>query len=155
MTSKATTVAQYLKELPEDRRSAITAIRETILKNLDKGFQENMQYGMIGYSVPHSIYPGGYHCDPKQPLPFAGIGSQKNGISIHLLCIYFDQELASWFKSEWIKTGKKLDMGKGCVRVKSLDEIPLALLGKAIKKMKLKSFLAQYEALKPKKKQRA
>lgn len=145
MTSKATTVAQYIKELPDDRREAVKAIRDTIVKNLDKGFQETMQYGMIGYSVPHKIYPAGYHCDPKQPLPFAGIGNQKNHIGIYLFCIYADEELTRWFVDEWKKTGKKLDMGKGCVRVKKLEDVPLALLGKTIKKVKLKSFVAMYE----------
>jgi hypothetical protein len=149
MTSKATTVAQYLKELPPDRREAIEAIRQAILKNLDKGFQETVQYGMIGYSVPHSIYPPGYHCDPKQPLPFAGIGNQKNHIGIYLFCIYADQELSKWFVDEWKKTGKRLDMGKGCVRVKKLDDVALDVLGKTIKKVKLKSFVKLYEEAVP------
>ena len=106
MTSNATTVAQYLKELPEDRRKTVEAIRDTILKNLDKGFKEGMQYGGIGYFVPHSIYPGGYHCDPKQPLPFVGIVNQKNHISIYLFCIYMDEDLNKWFQEEWKKSGK-------------------------------------------------
>ncbi len=152
MTSKATTVAQYLKELPDDRRKTIEAIRNTILKNLDKGFQETMQYGGIGYSVPHSIYPKGYHCDPKQPLPFAGIGNQKNHIGIYLMCMYGDEKESKSFQNEWKKTGKKLDMGKCCVRVKKLDDVALDVLGKAIKKVKLKDFIAQYESAMPGKK---
>ena len=149
MTSKATTVAQYLKELPEDRRKTVEAIRNTILKNLDKGFQETMQYGMIGYSVPHSIYPAGYHCDPKQPLPFAGIGNQKNHIGIYLFCIYADEGASKAFVEGWKKTGKKLDMGKGCIRVKKLDDVALDVLGKTIKGAKLKKFIEAYEKAVP------
>jgi uncharacterized protein YdhG (YjbR/CyaY superfamily) len=149
MTSKATTVAQYLKELPADRREAVEAIRNTILKNLDKGFQEAIQYGGIGYSVPHKLYPAGYHCDPKQPLPFAGIGNQKNHIGIYLFCIYADEKVHTQFVEGWKKSGKKLDMGKGCVRVKKLEDIPLDVLGKTIKKVKLKDFVATYEKAKP------
>ncbi len=145
MTSKAKTVAQFLKELPDDRREVIEAIRSTIVKNLDKGFQETMQYGGIGYSVPHSIYPAGYHCDPKQPLPFAGIGNQKNHIGIYLFCIYTDESASKAFVNDWKKTGKKLDMGKSCVRVKKLDDVALDVLGKTIKKMTVKKFIAAYE----------
>jgi len=149
MTSKAKTVEQYLKELPDDRREAVSAIRDTIRKNLDTGFRETMQYGMIGYGVPHSIYPGGYHCDPKQPLPFAGIGNQKNHISIYLFCIYADEAVCNEFVEGWKKTGKRLDMGKGCVRVKKLDDVALDVLGKTIKKAKLKDFIKAYEAAIP------
>ncbi len=145
MTSKAKTVAQYLKELPADRREVIEAIRNTILKNLDKGFQETMQYGGIGYSVPHSTYPAGYHCDPKQPLPFAGIGNQKNHVGIYLICIYTDEKVYSEFVEGWKKSGKRLDMGKSCVRVKKLDDVALDVLGKTIKKVKVKQFIAMYE----------
>ena len=145
MTSKAVTVAQYLKELPADRREAVEAIRNTILKNLDKGFQETIQYGGIGYSVPHSLYPAGYHCDPNQPLPFAGIGNQKSHIGVYLFCIYIDEGLQREFVEGWKKSGKKLDMGKSCVRVKKLDDVPLDVLGKTIKKVKLKDFVAMYE----------
>ena len=154
MTSKATTVAQYLKELPEDRRKTVEAIRSAITKNLDKGFQETMQYGMIGYSVPHSIYPGGYHCDPKQPLPFAGIGNQKNHIGIYLFCIYADEAASKSFVEDWRKSGKRLDMGKGCVRVKKLDDVALDVLGNTIKRVKLKKFIETYERAVPTKAKR-
>lgn len=149
MTSKAITVSKYLKDLPEDRREAITAIRETILKNLDKGFQETVANATINYSVPHSIYPKGYHCDPQQPLPFASISNQKGGVSIHLFCIYGDEERKKAFQEEWKKAGKKLDMGAACVRVKKLEDVPLAVLGKTIKKIKLKDFVARYDAMRP------
>jgi len=145
MTSKAKTVAQYLKELPDDRREVIEAIRNTIVKNLDKGFQETMQYGGIGYSVPHKLYPAGYHCDPKQPLPFAGIGNQKNHIGIYLFCIYTDETVLKEFVEGWKKSGKKLDMGKSCVRVKKLDDVPFDVLGKTIKKVTVKKFIGAYE----------
>ncbi|HXY36273.1 MAG TPA: DUF1801 domain-containing protein, partial [Planctomycetaceae bacterium] len=107
--SKATTVAGYLADLPEDRRSALQAVREVILKSLDKDFEEGMQYGMIGYYVPHSVYPPGYHCDPRQPLPFANLGSQKNHMALYMMCLYGDPNQLKWFETEWKKSGKKLD----------------------------------------------
>lgn len=119
MQSKAATVAEYLAELPEDHRRAIEAVRKVILDNLDSGYEEGMQYGMIGYYVPHRIYPAGYHCDPKQPLPFAALASQKNYMSLYLMCIYGETPLAAWFREAWAKTGKKLDAGKACIRFKS------------------------------------
>src|SRR5690606_25553305 len=116
MISKAATVEQYLASLPEDRRAAIAAIRKVILDNLDKGVQETIQYGMIGYSVPHSVYPPGYHCDPRQPLPYAGLASQKGHMSLYLFSIYTDSNLQRWFHQAWRASGKKLDMGKACIR---------------------------------------
>ena len=147
MPSKATTVKEYLAELPEDRRKALEAVRKVIRKNLDKGYKEGMQHGMIGYFVPHSVYPPGYHCDPKQPLPFAGIASQKNHMAIHMMSIYSDPKLAAWFKKEWAKTGKKLDMGKSCVRFKKLEDVPLELIGEAIARVPVKTFIALYESV--------
>src|SRR5258708_4649818 len=120
MTSKATTVDQYLAELPEDRRAAISAVRDAILKNLPKGYEEGMQYGMIGYYVPHSVFPAGYHCDPKQPLPFAHLASQKNYMAVYLMGVYGDSPHSKWFVDAYKRTGKKLDMGKACVRFKKL-----------------------------------
>lgn len=146
MQSKAQTVSKYLAELPAQRRQAIEVIRKTILKNLPAGYAEGMQYGMIGYFVPHSVYPAGYHCDPKQPLPFAGLASQKNYISIYLMCIYGDREHEKWFRKAWAKTGKKLNMGKSCVRIKKIDDLPLELIGQAIKRMPVKKFIEFYES---------
>ena len=146
MQSKATTVEQYLAELPEDRREALQAVRTAILKNLPKGYEEGMQYGMIGYFVPHSLYPPGYHCDPKQPLPFAGLASQKNHMSIYLMCIYGDSQHEAWFREAWTKTGKKLDMGKSCVRFKKIDDVPLTVVGQAIKRVPTKKFIEHYES---------
>src|SRR5262245_42701874 len=113
---KAATVEEYLSGLAEDRREVLEAVRRVILANLDKDYEEGMQYGMIGYYVPHRVYPAGYHCDPKQPLPFAGLASQKNHMSLYLMCVYGESELSHWFRAAWARTGKKLDMGKSCVR---------------------------------------
>lgn len=145
MQSKAKTVKEYLASLPEDRRKAIEAVRAVILKNLDKDYEEGMQYGAIGYYVPHGIYPHGYHCDPKQPLPFAGLGWQKNHMSFGMMCHYSDEAENKWFREEWAKTGKKLDMGKCCVRFKKLDDVPLELIGRAIKRVTAKKYIAMYE----------
>ena len=146
MQSKATTVKQYLAELPADRREAIAAVRAVILKNLPKGYAEGMQHGMIGYFVPHSVYPPGYHCDPKQPLPFAGLASQKNHMAIHLMCVYGDADHEAWFRRAWAESGKKLNMGKSCVRFKKLDDVALKVIGAAIKRVPVKKFIAHYEA---------
>ena len=145
MTSKAKTVKQYLAELPEDRREAISAVRQAILKNLPKGYEEGMQYGMIGYYVPHSIYPPGYHCDPKEPLPFAHIASQKNHMAVYLGCVYGNKEQEEWFVKEYKKTGKRLDMGKSCVRFRKLEDLPVELIGKAVKRAPVKEYIADYE----------
>ncbi len=143
MQSQATTVEQYLKELPEDRRTAISAIRNMILKNLDKDFEEGMQYGMIGYYVPHRIFPDGYHCDPKQPLPFVSVASQKNHMAVYLMCIYMDKS-EEQFRKAWLKTGKKLDMGKSCIRFKKLEDVALDVIADVIRNITVKSFVARY-----------
>src|SRR5690349_6162694 len=127
MQSKATTVKEYLASLPADRRADVEAVRKVILKNLDRDYREGM-HGMITYCVPHSIYPAGYHCDPKQPLPFAGLAAQKNTISVYLMCVYADGEHAGWFRGAWAKTGKKLDMGKCCVRFKRAEDAALDVI---------------------------
>lgn len=144
MQSKAATVSEYVASLPPDRRQAIEAIRAVIRKNLDKGFEETMQYGMIGYNVPHRLYPPGYHCDPKQPLCYAGLASQKNHISVYLMSVYNEDE--KWFKDAWAKSGKKLDMGKCCVRFKKLEDAALDVIGEAIRRAPLKEFVEKYEA---------
>ncbi len=147
MQSKATTVEQYLAQLPEDRRQAIQAVRKVILKNLDKDYEEGMQYGMIGYYVPHRVYPAGYHCDPKQPLPFAGLASQKNYMSLYLMCTYGSPDHLEWFKRSWAKTGRKLDMGKSCIRFKKLEDVALDVVGEAIKRVPAKKYVQRCEAL--------
>ena len=146
MQSKAKTVSEYIKELPPDRKEAITKLRKSILKNLPKGFKEGIGYGMMGYYVPHSIYPNGYHCTPELPLPFAGIASQKNFISFYHMGMYADPELLKWFTTEYPKhTKAKLDMGKSCVRFKKPEHIPYELIGKLMKKMSVKDWIKLYE----------
>ena len=162
MQSKATTVKQYLAELPEDRRAPMEAVRKTVLKNIDKGFEEGMQYGMIGWYVPHKIFPAGYHCDPKQPLPFACLASQKNYMSLYLMPAYGEDAGESWFRDQWAKTGKKLDMGKCCIRFRKLEDLALDVIAEAIRRVPLKTHLEHYETVlkkiakaKPKPKARA
>ncbi len=146
MQSKATTAAQYLAELPADRRQEIQRVRAVIMENLDPRYEEGMQYGMISFHVPHSIYPAGYHCDPKQPLPFAGLASQKNYMSLYCMSMYDDGGDLSWFQKEWKKTGKKLDMGKCCIRFKRADDLALGLIGEAIKRMPVERWIEFYES---------
>jgi hypothetical protein len=146
LKSDATTVREYLAGLPDDRRAAIEVVRKVILKNLPKGYEETIQYGMIGYVVPHRIWPAGYHCDPKLPLPFAALASQKNYMSLYLSCVYGDRETESWFRSAYEAAGKRLDMGKSCVRFKRLEDLPLDVVGKAIARVPVKVFLEQYQA---------
>ena len=152
MQSKAATVAQYLAELPPDRRSAIQAVLKVIRANIDPGFAEGMQYGMIGWFVPHKLYPAGYHCDPKQPLPFAGLASQKNYMALYMGCLYADTSELERFQKRWATTGKKLDMGKSCIRFKKTDDLPLDVIGEAFSRIKVKRFVADYETIRPVKK---
>lgn len=142
----ASSVESYLASLPEDRREAIQAVRKVILKNLDKNFQETIEYGMIGYSVPHSVYPAGYHCDPRQPLPYVGIASQKNHMAVYLFCVYCQPGGERSFRDAWAKTGKKLDMGKSCVRFQKLDDVALDVIGETIRRTPAKEFIRTYEA---------
>jgi hypothetical protein len=146
MQSKAATVDQYVKELEPQRAAVIQAVRKVILQNLGKGFQETMQYGMIGYNVPHSIYPAGYHCDPKQPLPYAALAAQKNAYSLYMSSVYGSEDERERFVKAWQKSGKKLDMGKSCIRFKSLDQIPLEVVGEAIKRVSVADHIKMYEA---------
>lgn len=145
MQSKAKTVDQYLASLPADRRDALERIRAVFRKNVDKRLMEHMAYGMPGYSVPLEIYPPGYHCSPNTPLPFAGFASQKNHMSLYLFCMYMDGDDMKEFQAAWKKAGKPLDMGKSCVRFKRIDDVPLDVLGKTIKKITLERFLGVYE----------
>lgn len=147
MPTAATTVDQYLDALPPDRREIIEQIRKVILKNLPKGYAEGIQYGMIGYFVPHAIYPPGYHCDPAQPLPLAGIGNQKGHVSMYLFCLYTDPVGSEAFANAWKATGKKLDMGKSCVRIKRIEDVPLEVVGKTIASVPVKAFIAHYESM--------
>ena len=147
MTSKATSPQEYIAELPEDRQVAMSELRNTILSNIPKGFEETMSYGMIGYVVPHSIYPSGYHCTPELPLPFINIASQKNYIALYHSGIYADKELNQWFVEQYPKfVATKLDMGKSCIRFKKVDSIPYQLIGELCKKMTVEDWISRYEA---------
>lgn len=146
MQSKAKTVKEYLAELPEDRRRAIESVRRVIRKNLPRGYKEIMQYGMIGYVVPLSLYPEGYLGDKKTPLPYAGLASQKNNMAVYLMNIYGDEKVERWFEKEYRKTGKKMDIGKSCVRFRRLEDLPLELIGKAIGLVPVKTYIKRYEA---------
>ncbi len=145
MQSKASNVADYLASLPEDRRIAIEAVRKVILANLDKDFEEGMTYGMIGYFIPHRIYPAGYHCDPKQPVPYINLASQKNHLALYIMGLYMDVDHANWFVEAWEKSGKKLDKGKACIRFKKLEDLALDVIGQTVKRTPVKKYLAQYE----------
>lgn len=147
MQSKAASPQDYLNELPADRKSAVEKLRNTLLENLPEGFQECISYGMLGYVVPHSIYPDGYHCDPKTPLPFISLASQKNFIALHHLGIYADTSLLDWFVAEYPKHAKyKLDMGKGCIRFKRVDDIPYALVAELARKISVADWIKTYES---------
>jgi hypothetical protein len=147
MTSNAESVQQYLEELPEDRKQPMKLLRQTILDNIPEGFSEEMSYGMIGYVVPHSLYPAGYHCDPKLPLPFINIASQKNSINLYHSGIYLDSKLLEWFQAEYPKHVKtKLDMGKSCMRFKKIETIPYDLIGELAGKMTVQDWVGLYEA---------
>lgn len=145
MHLEANSPEDYLTKIPEDRKIAFTTLRQTILDNLPKGFEEIMSYG-INYVVPHSIYPAGYHCDPKEPLPFIGIASQKHFIALYHMGIYANPELLAWFQAEYPKYVKtKLDMGKSCIRFKKPEQIPFSLIGELVSKMTLEEWVAIYE----------
>ncbi|WP_299164618.1 DUF1801 domain-containing protein [uncultured Eudoraea sp.] len=151
MQSNAKTPEEYISELPEDRKQAIMKLRDALLKNLPKGFEEVMSYGMIGYVVPHSIYPSGYHTNPELPLPFINIASQKNFIALYHMGIYSDKSLLTWFVSEYPKHVKtKLDMGKSCIRFKNIEHIPYSLIGELAAKMTAEQWIKIYEQAKKK-----
>lgn len=139
------TIKAYLAALPPDRREAIEALRDVINRNLPKGCEEGMQYGMPAWYVPHSVYPHGYHCDAREPLPFASVASQKSHLGIYLFFAYLDPEIMAWFESEWRKSGCRWDAGKSCVRAKRLEDIPIELVGKVVKKVTVKRFIDRYE----------
>jgi hypothetical protein len=145
MQSKAKTVDEYLSTLPDERAEIITALRKEIKRNLPKGFEETMQYGMISYVVPHKLYPAGYHANPKDALPFISIASQKNHIAVYHMAVY-EGVLHDWFLKEWKKySDKKLDMGKSCIRFKKPDDIPVKLFGALASKVKPTEWIEMYE----------
>ena len=148
MQSQAKTPEEYIETSPEERQDALRKLRSMFKENLPDGFEEIISYGMLGYVVPHSLYPSGYHCDPKLPLPFVGFASQKNFIAIYHMGIYSDPKLLEWFVSEFPKHSKrKLDMGKSCIRFKKPDDIPFELLGQLMQKMTPEQWISLYETV--------
>jgi Domain of unknown function (DU1801) len=146
MSSNAELPQDYIDALPDDRKQAILAIREALLTHLPKGYEEVMSYGMLGYVVPHALYPSGYHCNTKLPLPFISLGSQKNFIALHHMGIYANPTLLEWFTTEYAKRCKtKLDMGKGCMRFKKMGDIPFELIGELASKMSVETWISVYE----------
>jgi uncharacterized protein YdhG (YjbR/CyaY superfamily) len=146
MKTKFNTVQEYLDSVPENRKDAFNKLRNTIIENLPHGFEETISYGMIGYVVPKSIYPAGYHCSPELPLPFVSIANQKNYIALYHMGIYADKNLLDWFLTEYPKYSKrKLDMGKSCIRFKKTEDIPFNLIGELITKMTAEQWIKLYE----------
>ena len=146
MKIESNNIKEYIENLPDDRKIVIEKLREIINQNLPKGFQETISYGMIGWVVPHSIYPAGYHCDPKLPVPFLSIASQKNFVAVYHMGIYADEKLLNWFVLEYPKHCKrKLDMGKSCIRFKKIEEIPFELIGELCEKMSVEQWVQLYE----------
>lgn len=147
MTSDAKNPEEYINSLPEERKIYIEKLRSVIQKNLPKGFEEGMNYGMMGYYVPHTIYPKGYHCKPSDPLPFMGFASQKNSINFYHMGIYANKDLYDWFVAEYPKySTRKLDMGKSCIRFKKFDEIPFDLIGELVTKISVEDWITTYES---------
>lgn len=146
MKAEGKTVKEILINLPEDRAEPFNRLHDVIMENLPEGFEAAISYGGLGYVVPHSIYPAGYHCKPVEPLPFAGLASQKNSINFYHMGIYSDPKLLDWFVKEYPKHSKqKLDMGKSCIRFKKFEEIPYKLIGELMKKMSVKDWIKTYE----------
>lgn len=147
MQINAANPEEYIAQLPQDRQEPMQKLRKTILDNLPDGFSEGTGYGMIGYVVPHSIYPAGYHCDPKQPLPFMSIASQKNFIALYHMGIYANPKILDWFVAEYPKHSKsKLDMGKSCIRFKKPEQIPFELIAELVGKISMQDWIDTYEA---------
>jgi hypothetical protein len=146
MQSKELTVEAYINSLPEERKLPMMNLRNILLKSIPKGFKEEMSYGMIGYVVPHSLYPKGYHCSPELPLPFLSVASQKNFIAIYHMGMYEKPELLNWFTNEYAQRVKgKLDIGKSCIRFKKPENIPFDLIGELASKMTTKEWIETYE----------
>ena len=141
-----TTIKEYINSLPEERKLVIEHLLRTLKENLPKGFEERISYGMPGFVVPHSIYPDGYHCDTKLPLPFISVASQKHFVAVYHCGLYANSKLMNWFLSEYPKySNRKLDMGKGCIRFKKIEEIPYRLIGKLSSKMTTQDWISIYE----------
>ena len=147
MQFKSKTILEYISQLTEDRKEPISKLRNIINQNIDRGFSEEINYGMIGWVVPHSLYPEGYHCDPKLPLPFMSIASQKHFIAVYHMGVYASPKLLEWFISEYPKhCSTKLDMGKSCIHFKNIENIPYNLIGELIAKMSANDWIMLYES---------
>ena len=147
MPSSINSVDEYIDLQPADRKDVLTKLRNILLQNLPQGFEERMSYGMVGYVVTHSIFPAGYHCDPKLPLPFLNIANQKNFIALYHMGLYADKNIYDWFVAEYPKHAKtKLDMGKSCIRLKKMDDIPFELIAELAKKMTVKDWISTYQS---------
>jgi len=146
MRSDAKTVAEYLANLPDDRRQSIGILRKLLRTHLDPGLVEVMQYGMITYAVPHSVYPAGYHCNPSDPLPVASLASQKNSLSLYLMSVYADPQLSTWLDQAWKEAGYRLDRGKSCLRFRSHEDVPLDVLAELLRKIDVPGYIRLYES---------
>ena len=148
MHSNTTSVEEYINLVPAAQREAIISLRKVIRENIPPGFSEEMSYGMIGFVVPHNLYPKGYHCNPKLPLPFLNIAAQKNFIAVYHMGIYCKPELLDWFINEFLKFSKKKpDMGKSCIRFKNPETIPYQLIGELAKRMSVQEWIDTYESI--------
>jgi hypothetical protein len=147
MAAVARTVDEYVAALPEDRRSVIDAVRKVILSHLPEGYVESIQSGMIAYVVPHDLYPPGYHCDPHQPVQYAALASQKNYFALYFMTLYGDAETEQWFRKAFQEAGKKLDMGKSCVRFKKLEDLPLSVIGQLVARVPVQKYITRIETL--------
>lgn len=147
MKAIGTTVEAILENIPVERAVAFRQLHDVIVKNLPKGFEPGISYGGLGYVVPHTLYPAGYHCKPAEPLPFAGLANQKNSINFYHMGIYTDPKLLQWFVAEYPKhCSQKLDMGKSCIRFKKPEAIPFALIGELMQKMSVEQWINLYES---------
>lgn len=147
MQSKAATVAEYLRELPADRRAALETVLKVLRDSLDEDYEEGMQYGMIGFYVPHRVYPDGYHCNPQQPLPFTCLASQKNYMSLYTMGLYIHPTEEAAFRAAWEKTGKKLDMGKSCIRFTKVEDLALEVIADFLRRMPARRYIELYESV--------
>lgn len=149
MQSRATTVKEYLASLPPERRAAIEAVRDVIRTNVDGDIEEGMQYGMIGFYVPHRVFPAGYHTDASQPLPYVCLASQKQHMAVYLMYAYTGTAHEQWLREAYRQRGKRLDLGKSCLRFRSLEAIDLEVLAESLRRAPTRAFIAQYEASRP------
>jgi len=141
------TPQDYLASLSPDRREAIGKVRAVILKNLPKGYEERIQYGMLTYVVPHSIYPEGYHCKPEDPLPYLSLGSAKSHMAVYAMCVYGDPATNAWFRKAYADSGKRLDMGKSCIRFKKVEDLPLDVIGQLVARVPVKKYVAHVQEI--------